>query len=467
MPDRPQESRGSFTTRRRATGPSVPSIGAGASAVTVSQGASATSTVTVMRGGGYTGTVTPSASGLPTGVTAVWSPTSGTGNTFILTLTASSGATVGTTTPTITMSGSGVTSATSAVGLTVRAAYTAVASDDFTTYADSAALVAAVSGSTKYYGSDGLNFWAVSLDASVQYKGHQTMKYDFVAGGTDSAMTVPIVPSGLYHLWAKMAVRWSPGFTTTGIINGYLNATPSGTVSITFSGGVYTAVFSVSQTGLAGTGIKCPGTATSDRDNTIGSFLVQSGSGTTYTVTKVNAATADTFTASAWAQTTAANPAGATSGSGYKFLFVAYGDANGRSGIELANTSNYVTFVGQSTIPGGVTYGLVDDFSQVAVVNEWTDGEFRECVIHYQATSTTATFEWWMKKASESTYHLVRSRVYTLATDSAPHFPLAVKLLLGRNYNQTRQPAQAHTLHWGQWEIVDGDAYANPYGVPL
>jgi hypothetical protein len=88
-----------------------------ASALSVTQGSSATDTITVTDVDGFNGSVTLAASGLPSGVTAAFgtNPTSG---SSVVTFTASSTATAGTSTVTITGT-SGGTSETTTISLTV------------------------------------------------------------------------------------------------------------------------------------------------------------------------------------------------------------------------------------------------------------------------------------------------------------------------------------------------------------
>ena len=88
-----------------------------ASALSVTQGASATDTITVTDVGGFTGSVTLAASGLPSGVTAAFATNPAT-STSVLTLTASGTAVAGTSILTITGT-SGTQTASTSISLTV------------------------------------------------------------------------------------------------------------------------------------------------------------------------------------------------------------------------------------------------------------------------------------------------------------------------------------------------------------
>jgi hypothetical protein len=99
--------------------PSTPgfTLAPSATALSVTQGKTATDTITVTDVNGFTGSVTLAASGLPSGVTAAFA-TNPTTSTSVLTFTASATATPATSTVTITGT-SGSTTATTTVALTV------------------------------------------------------------------------------------------------------------------------------------------------------------------------------------------------------------------------------------------------------------------------------------------------------------------------------------------------------------
>jgi len=114
---------GTSGTTTAATTINLTIVGAGftlapsASALSVTQGKTATDTITVTDTGGFTGSVTLVATGLPTGVSVAYG-TNPTTSTSVLTFTASATATVGTATVTITGT-SGTTTAKTTIALTV------------------------------------------------------------------------------------------------------------------------------------------------------------------------------------------------------------------------------------------------------------------------------------------------------------------------------------------------------------
>jgi len=106
----------------------------------------------------------------------------------------------------------------------------AVTSDDFTKYASTADLLHNITSNaggtgdphTSLY-SDGGNASLVELDNTVRYNGHATMKYN-QPGGVDLTPQLYAYFSGLSHIWYRVKVRFSPGFTTTGTLTNSANA---------------------------------------------------------------------------------------------------------------------------------------------------------------------------------------------------------------------------------------------------
>ena len=44
--------------------------------------------------------------------------------------------------------------------------------------------------------------------------------------------------------------------------------------------------------------------------------------------------------------------------------------------------------------------------------------------------------------------------------------PLVAAVMLGQNFNQRRAETQNQALWYALWEVVDGAAHANPFGIP-
>lgn len=106
----------------------------------------------------------------------------------------------------------------------------ALASDDFTHYGSTAGLQNNITTNAGGTGNtvtalyhDGLNARWISLDNTVLYNGHPTMKYD-QPSGTASTPQLGVYFPAVPHIWYRIKVRFSPGFTTTGTIVNSANA---------------------------------------------------------------------------------------------------------------------------------------------------------------------------------------------------------------------------------------------------
>ncbi len=100
--------------------PGTIGIGVSPSLLTLVQGANGSVTVALTRGGGFTGSVSVSASGLPSGVTIAGATIAAGSTSATLNVSAAASAAVGNASVTITASGSGVTSSTAVLTLTIQ-----------------------------------------------------------------------------------------------------------------------------------------------------------------------------------------------------------------------------------------------------------------------------------------------------------------------------------------------------------
>ena len=107
----------------------------------------------------------------------------------------------------------------------------ALLSDDFTGYANTAALQnrigVNVGGTASGLGmlyNDGQNGQLAEIDQSVLYNGHPTMKYNAPGGIASIPELWPTLPHPLSTMWLRVKIRFSPGFTTTGTLTNSSNA---------------------------------------------------------------------------------------------------------------------------------------------------------------------------------------------------------------------------------------------------
>ncbi len=253
-----------------------------------------------------------------------------------------------------------------------------VAGDDFTQYSGTGGLQSSINAQTLY--NDNANTNLVSLDNVVTFAGHPSMMYTF-PGGSSAApqLAAPIKP--LADMWLRYTVRWSAGFTTTGILNGTV---------------------------------------------------------------------------------TAANPTGASTSNAYKFVFFAFNEYDGRSGVELTNTSDYISFLGY-TPRGANPIFVTGSPGYRRVVQEWSDQKWYDYVLHYVKTGPqTSTMKFWIVRPGTAP-ELVSSASLTSTSAQYPT-PMAAKIILGRNFNQTRAVNSPVYLWVGRWEVYDGSVNPSPFG---
>lgn len=104
-------------------------------------------------------------------------------------------------------------------------------SDDFSEYKSTEDLRANIARSAGGTGggnalySDGLNGEYASLDTTVRYNGHATMKYTQPGGQMTTPQLYAYFKQGaLGSFWFRVMMRFSPGFTTTGTLTNSANA---------------------------------------------------------------------------------------------------------------------------------------------------------------------------------------------------------------------------------------------------
>lgn len=136
----------------------------------------------------------------------------------------------------------------------------------------------------------------------------------------------------------------------------------------------------------------------------------------------------------------------------------------GSGRVEITNTTQYQLMWGvkdanTQQASSGTIFGIGGNVS-----NEWSDGAWYDYVIEYQLTSSTeGRARVWMGRHGDP---------LTLRTISAASalpgytLPGTRYIGVGLNFNQTRAANQNQALWFGQWEVVDGSKYTNPFGVP-
>ena len=145
----------------------------------------------------------------------------------------------------------------------------------------------------------------------------------------------------------------------------------------------------------------------------------------------------------------------------YKLLGWGWQGYNGRGGLGFTNTTDYTFTWGVES--QGTSLGFTEPTGFRKETTEWTDGAWYNYVIHYEQTSATTT---------RTTFYLGRNTgtptlVYVMngTMNSGYTVPPVNRVMLGLNFNSTREINQNQALWYGEWEVVDGSQYSNPFNL--
>lgn len=154
------------------------------------------------------------------------------------------------------------------------------------------------------------------------------------------------------------------------------------------------------------------------------------------------------------------------SSNAYKLLAWGFDDATdyGSGRVEITNTVQYQLMWGvKSKVTeqpsSGTTFGIGGN-----VASEWTDGAWYDYVIEWQVISPTqGRARVWMGRHGGPLTLRTTSVADALSGYTVPS---ARYVSLGLNFNQVRAPNQTQAVWYAQWEVVDGNQYTNPFGLP-
>lgn len=253
----------------------------------------------------------------------------------------------------------------------------ALMSDDFRNYSSTSAFLQKIqypdgkvnSGGNFLYGY-AINASLLEIDNSVRYNGHPTLKY-VQPGGTARTPQLEIyMPnrSTLTHMWLRVKVRFSKGYTTYGVSPG------------------------------------------------------------------ANA---------------------------YKVLGWGWAGSDGRATLEITNTNQY-TFNWNVVGSKDNRNGPFVEKSNPHITTEWTDEGWYDYVVQYEQTSSTTIVQrWWLAKDGQRPQ--LKAEITGRMTSGT--VPGLERVMLGMNFNSERPASNNQAIWYGQWEIVDGKAHPNPFGL--
>jgi hypothetical protein len=160
-------------------------------------------------------------------------------------------------------------------------------------------------------------------------------------------------------------------------------------------------------------------------------------------------------------------------GKGYKLFGWGWRGNNGRGSIELGNVSQYYIVWGVTPDGSNTAYGSAPDVTAMRPASaEWQTGltaqtrqndNWYDYIVLYEQTSSTSVRErWWLARDGEQPV-LQGDNVGHMTTGQVP---AADRFMMGMNFNQQRAQNQNQALWYGQWELVNGEQHANPFGLP-
>jgi hypothetical protein len=233
-------------------------------------------------------------------------------------------------------------------------------------YASTLAFYADTGIGKKYLTYDGGLF---EIDGTVTYNGRKTLRYNQPGGSARSPQLEVPLKKALSNVWIRAKIRWSPGYTTKGILT--------------------------------------------------------------------------------------------NSSNGYKIFGWGWSGYDGRGTFDLTNTTEYQASWDVRRITGGAI-GPFAWGSAGGVRTEWTDGGWYDYVVNFEILSSTQTrTRVWISKDGETPV----LRTSFIGTSSGTTVPQVNRVHLGQNFNQVRESSKSQALWYGEWQIVNGVKYADPFGL--
>lgn len=482
------------------TVPVVPSIAASLNVSSLSltqSGSAATARVTLQRIDGHAADVTVTVAGTPANVTVAKShdPLSGGQLICDVQFTPGANANVGTNQPvTITLDSAGVSSVVLDLAITVAASsgtYVPLISDDFQSYADTAAFRAAVAAKTLYTSSTNAPTM-MEIDTTVLFNGRKTLKQNWPAGNIYSRFKAYNANTGQISAATDTFIGTHPFVTGDLVIfdQDYQGTPPA---PLTQLGQYYVIRVDGSNLKLA--------TSLANANNGIAIDLTTGGAGTRPSLSivtnasEVGAGTGypslmanfpgaprsnlwgrkiqrwtppfRTQTTPANVQFTGGNRFSSSSASLKEFGFImASGEAYGRciginAGVGYQREWNVNSYTN-----GGPSGGFINVSGQsrnLVTSGEWDSGEWYEYLQHtLELNAQQVRYRHWWRKVGDP-WILQFDDTYTAV---APKFiPNFSAFCLNLNFNQYRDPDSARSNNIAEWEVVDGSVYPDPYGL--
>lgn len=149
------------------------------------------------------------------------------------------------------------------------------------------------------------------------------------------------------------------------------------------------------------------------------------------------------------------------SASAYKLFGWGWKDYNGRGEVAITNTDEYQ--MGWGSTNNGITLAGASEVGAGRITDEWKANQWYDYIMQWEVTSsTTAVSRVWISKEGESP---VLRGVAVGTTVNGGSLPVVNRVALGENFNQMRAIGQDQAVWYGQWEVIDGEQFRNPYNL--
>lgn len=146
----------------------------------------------------------------------------------------------------------------------------------------------------------------------------------------------------------------------------------------------------------------------------------------------------------------------------YKLLGWAYTGTDGSGRLEITNTTQYDFYWGTTDRSTNTTSGGGNHTSGGNISTEWSDGAWYTYIIEIDNSQPTGVTRFYWARGTDAP----KLRATTTGTmKNGSLFPALSYVNFGMNFNQVRTASQTQALWYGDWEIVDGNAHSNPFGL--
>jgi hypothetical protein len=156
---------------------------------------------------------------------------------------------------------------------------------------------------------------------------------------------------------------------------------------------------------------------------------------------------------------------GQPSASSYKFFGGGWHNYYSRISMEYSNGASIGIEIGATNKTSGAwvmpwNWTTLQGFDAAAA---WNNGVWYQYIFYLENTSATSMqYRVWIAPVDQTPQ--LKATVTSHVPPGTP-VPLITSINLGMNYNQLRLPGQDIFLNYGEWEVVNPDVYADPYGL--